>query len=131
MTEDQRRTFFDASRDQWVGRMQQRMDEFFTLPPAQQRQRLDEILDRIVQARNSRQANAGAGDRGGRDARSDRGGGRSRTEADREARAKRRLDRSTPKQRAQFTELRRRLDERAKQRGIELGDRGWYGYRGA
>src|SRR5262245_18175046 len=43
LTEEQRRAFFDAGRDQWMGRMEQRMDEFFAMSPADQQKRLDEI----------------------------------------------------------------------------------------
>src|SRR5262245_61451828 len=44
MTDDQRRAFFDANRDQWAGRMQQQMDDFFKMSKADQQKRLDEIL---------------------------------------------------------------------------------------
>jgi len=127
MSEDQRRAFFDSNRDQWMGRMQQRMDEFFAASPADQQKRLDEILDRMVKARNSQQQNNS--NRNGRGAGGNRGSNRS--EAGREARSQRRLDRTTPKQRAQFTEFRKRLDLRAQQRGITPpGDQrgGWGGF---
>ena len=44
------------------------------------------------------------------------------SEAQRDERSKRRLDSTSPKMRAQFSELRRRLDERAQQRGVKLED---------
>ncbi len=116
MTRDQRRAFFDANRDQWDNRMRQRMDEFFTMSKADQQKRLDEILNRMVQSQNSRQQNSnrqGAGQ--GRN-------GRTMTDAQRDERSKRRLDRTTPKMRAQFTEFRKQLDARAQQRGIKMGD---------
>jgi hypothetical protein len=127
MTEDQRRAFFDSNRDQWMGRMQQRMDEFFAMSRADQQKRLDEILNRMVQARNSQQQNGG--DRSGRAA-GNRGGGRNTSDAGREARAQRRLDRTNPKQRAQATEFRKQLEARAQQRGIQLGDQRGGGFGG-
>jgi hypothetical protein len=134
MSESQRRAFFDANRDRWSGRMNQRMDEYFTLPRTEQQKRLDEILNRIVQARNSQQqgGNANGGANGGRRGDSNRGDrGRNMTDAQREERSKRRLDRSTPKQRAQFAEFRKQLDQRAAQRGIKLDDQwGRGGFRG-
>jgi hypothetical protein len=120
MTDDQRRAFFDANRDQWTGRMQQRMDEYFAMPKADQQKRLDEILNRIAQAQKSQQQNASS--QRNRGAGNSRGGGRNMTDAQREERSKRRLDRTTPKMRAQFSEFRRQLDSRAQQRGIQLGD---------
>jgi hypothetical protein len=122
MTEDQRRAFFDANREQWDGRIRERMDEFFAMSKADQQKRLDEILNRIMQARNSPQPNAN--DRG------NRGSGRSMTDAQRDERSKRRLDRTTPKMRAQFAEFRKQLDKRAQQRGIQLGDQRGRGFGG-
>jgi len=123
MTEDQRRAFFESNRDQWTGRMQQRMDEFFTLSKADQQKRLDDILNRAVAAKNSPQQGNGQnrGNRGNR-------GGRNMTDAQREQRSKERLDRTTPKMRAQFAEFRKQLDQRAQQRGIQLGNQGWGGF---
>jgi hypothetical protein len=122
MTDEQRRAFFNANRDQWTGRTQQRMDEYFGLPKAEQQKRLDEILNRIVQAKKTQQPNANG--------KSNRGGGRNMTEAQRDERSKRRLDSTTPRMRAQFTEFRKQLDVRAQQRGIQLGDQRGGGYGG-
>jgi hypothetical protein len=131
MSESQRRAFFDSNRERWSGRMNQRMDEYFTLPKAEQQKRLDEILNRIVQSRNSRQqqsGNANGSVNGGRRGDNNRGDrGRNMTDAQREERSKRRLDRSSPKQRAQFAEFRKQLDQRAAQRGIKLDDQGGRG----
>jgi hypothetical protein len=116
LSDDQRRAFFDASRVQWQARTEQRMNEFFTLSAADQQKRLDDIINRMQQPRQDR-----GQDRGGRNgARRDgaRGGWGNMTEAQRDERSKRRLDQTSPKMRAQFTEFRRRLEERAKQRGI-------------
>jgi hypothetical protein len=98
------------------------------LSKAEQQKRLDEILNRIVQAKNSPQLNStGQGNRGGNN---NRGGGRNMTAAQREQRSKQRLDRTTPKMRAQFTEFRKQLDQRAQQRGIQLGDQRGGGFGG-
>jgi hypothetical protein len=128
LSEEQRRAFFDANRNEWNQRTQQRMDEYFAMSKADQQKRLDEILNRIAQAQKSQQQNAnGQGNRG---AGNGRGGGRNMTDAQRQARSKQRLDNTTPKQRAQFAEFRKQLDTRAQQRGIQLGDqrgRGGFG----
>ena len=127
MTDDQRRAFFDANRDQWTGRMQQRMDEFFGMSKADRQKRLDEILDRMVQARNSAQQDSNSGNR---NAKTSRGGGRNMSDAQREQRSKQRLDHSSPKMRAQATEFRKQLAARAQQRGIQLDDQRGRGFGG-
>ncbi len=111
MTDEQRRAFFDANRDQWSGRMQQRMDEYFAMSKADQQKRLDDILNRMAQAQKSPQGNRNRG-------------AHNMTDAQREERSKRRLDRTTPKMRAEFSEFRRQLDARAQQRGIQVGNQG-------
>jgi len=128
MTDDQRRAFFDANRDQWTGRIQQRMDEYFAMSKAYQQKRLDEILNRMAQGRNSAQQNTNGGNRS---ANNNRGGGRNMSDAQREQRSKERLDRTSPKMRAQFAEFRKQLENRAQQRGVPMGDQRWggFGYR--
>ena len=125
MSEDQRHVFFEANRDQWQARSAQRMDEFFALSKADQQKRLDEIINRMNQPRgnqpgNDQRQNAGSG-------RSGRGGG---TEAQREERSKRRLDGSSPRTRAQASEFRKMLDQRAQQRGVRLPPGGGPGFGG-
>jgi hypothetical protein len=123
LTDDQRRAFFDANRDRWTGQMQQRMDEFFKMSKSDQQKRLDEILNRMTQARSSQQQNqskAGANNRGPRNM----------TDSQREERSKRRLDRTTPAMRAQMTEFRHMLGDRAQQRGISVGSGSGPGMRG-
>jgi hypothetical protein len=127
MTDDQRRAFFDANRDQWSGRMQQRMDEYFAMSKADQQKRLDDILNRAVAARNSPQQGNGQTNRGNRGGNR---GGRNMTDAQREQRSKQRLDRTSPKMRAQVAEFRKQLDTRAQQRGIQLGDQRGGGFGG-
>ena len=86
--------------------MGQRMNEFFAMAPAEQQRRLDEMIDRMRQPRTPRpQSDV-------RDRRRDgqgRGNWANMTEAQRDERSKRRLDRSSATQRAQMTEFRRRL----------------------
>jgi len=113
LTDAQRDAFRQSSRDGWRQFAEQRMDEFFTLPPAEQQQRLDEILDRMIERQRQREQNPTARDRGNRGGR-----GRNLTDAQRDERRKRRLDRTDPKMRAQFSEFRRMLNERAQQRGL-------------
>jgi hypothetical protein len=116
LTPEQREAFFDANRDRWMQSMEERMNEFFAMSPTDQQKRLDEILNRMSQPREDRPQNggnqAGAGDGRGR------GDWGSMTEAQRDERAKRRLDRTSPKMRAQFSEFRKKLEDRAKERGI-------------
>jgi hypothetical protein len=119
MTNEQRRAFFDANRDDWTGRSQQRMDEFFKMSKIDQQKRLDEILDRMVKSRSSGQNQGRTSNRN-----------RNMTDAQRDARAKQRLDRTSPKMRAQFTEFRKMLDARAAQRGISVGGQGFWGFGG-
>ncbi|MCI0492657.1 MAG: hypothetical protein L0Z07_06950 [Planctomycetes bacterium] len=114
LTDAQRQEYFEASRGQWTQWAEQRLDEFFALAPDAQRQRLDELIGRMLQQRNDRDRNPNTNDR-----REVRGGGGSLTEAQRDERAKRRLDHSTPKMRAQFDEFRRMLNQRLQARGID------------
>jgi hypothetical protein len=117
LSESQRRAVFESSREQWRQREQQRMDEFFAMSRAEQQKRLDESINRMLQRSGGQNQNAATGNREGRGG---LGGdrGRGMTNAQREARAKQRLDRSTPKERAQRAEYRRRLQERLQQRGL-------------
>jgi hypothetical protein len=123
LTPEQREAFFDANRDRGMQYMERRMNEFFAMPPQEQQKRLDEIIDRMTQPREGRPpgdgSRAGRGD-GRRSGRGDggRGGWGNMTEAQRDERSKRRLDHTSPKMRAQFTEFRKKLEARAKERGI-------------
>lgn len=130
LTDDQRRALFAGGREQWRQREQQRMDAFFALSRADQQKQLDDSINRMLQRRNEQNQNPSAGNRDGRGERGNGGGGgRNMTPAQRESRAKQRLDNSTPKERAQRAEYRRRMQERMQQRGIPeqtgRGRRGW------
>jgi hypothetical protein len=112
---DAQRDALRGDRGQWQQFAQQRMDEFFQLPPDQRRQRMDEMIDRMEQRAKERAQNPNAA-RGGRGGDGNRG--RNMTEAQRDQRRKERLDRTSPKMRAQFTEFGRQLNERRAQRGL-------------
>jgi hypothetical protein len=117
LTDTQRRAVFAGARDQWRLRDQQRMDEFYAMPRAEQRKKLDESINRMLSPRNQpRLASADRGARGGGTGAGQRGA--NMTPAQRDARSKQRLDRNTPKERAQRSEYRRQIRERMQQRGI-------------
>jgi hypothetical protein len=116
LSDSQRRAVFAGGREQWQQRNQQRMDEFFAMSRPDQQKRLDESINRMLERQKGQNQNGG-----NRDARNGgRGGNRGAgmTPAQREARAKQRLDNSSPKERAQRAEFRRRMQERMQQRGI-------------
>jgi hypothetical protein len=125
LTDEQRRAFFTRGWELRRQRTEQRMDEFFASPPSDQQRQLDQMLNRMIARLSERTQNPtarsqqGVGTRRSDAAR--RGSRAGMTEAQRDERAKRRLDRTSPKTRAQFTEFRRRLDDRARQRGIDPG----------
>jgi hypothetical protein len=130
LSDAQRRALFDSGREVWQKREQQRMNEFFAMSPVDQRKRLDQTIDDMLKRQKERAQNANANNG---QANGGNGGGRGNrgnmTDAQREQRAKQRLDRSTPIQRAQREEYRRMLESRARDRGIDpnsLG-RGWPG----
>jgi hypothetical protein len=117
LSEDQRRALFDSGRQQWEQFAQQRMDEFFSLPPVDQKKRLDDMINRMVERQKERAKNPNSGTQ------ANNGGGRGNrppsTEAQRDQRAKQRLDRSTPQMRAQRDEFRKMLNARMKERGLD------------
>lgn len=112
LTEAQRRQFFDRSRPDMQRRMAERMNELFALPPEQLRQEARQRAADIVAGRAEREAGGDDGRRGGPP-----GGRGGRTEAERDARAKQRLDFVDPSTRAQFSEFRSMVNEELKSRG--------------
>jgi hypothetical protein len=110
LSDAQRQAVWDSGRDRFQRFGRERMDEFFQLPPDKQRERLDEIIDRM-QARQQN-PNAGRGGPGGR------GRGRNMTEGQRDQRRKEMISRTDPKMRAQFDQFRQMLGDRMKQRGM-------------
>ena len=124
MSEDQRRRYFEANREQMMAGMEERMSAFFALPPEEQQRQLDEQIDRMLERRQDRERRSQSGERaerGGRggagDGQGRRGGWRNMSEADRDQRRKQRLDRTSAKTRAMFTEYRRLMRERLEARG--------------
>lgn len=120
LTDDQRRQLFERGRPDMRKRMAERMNELFSQSEeelrAEARQRAADIVA------NRKQRAAGGDDRRGGPPGGGppRGEGRgNRTEAEREARAKQRLDFVDPGTRAQFSEFRKMIDEELKAKGQE------------
>jgi hypothetical protein len=114
LSEDQRRAVWESGRERFERFGRQRMDEFFQLPPAEQKKRLDEIIDRM----QARQQNPNAG-RGGPPGGRGLGGGRNMTEGQRDQRRKEMISRTDPKMRARFDQFRQLLGDRMNERGIQ------------
>jgi hypothetical protein len=119
-------------------REQAEMESYFNLPPERRQAELDRRIKAEEQRRQAREEErakresqrpapaAGsqpAGGPGGE--RSGGGRGRSTTEEERNARSKRRIDRSSPQERAQRTEYRRAIDERRAQLGLPTRGGRW------
>lgn len=111
LSDDQRRAVWESGRERF-GR--QRMDEFFQLPPAEQKKRLDEMIDRMQVRQQNPNASRG-GPPGGRGY----GGGRNMTESQRDQRRKEMISRTDPQMRARFDQFRQLLNDRMKERGIQ------------
>lgn len=107
MTPEQRREVFEGAR----GGFEERIDKFFTLTESQRQAFLDEDIDRMEKFR----AQAG---KDSKNDRGPRGGGRNASADKRNEMRRSRLDRTTPEQRAKFSEYRRQLQARRQQRGL-------------
>jgi hypothetical protein len=129
MSDDQRREFFQSNRGQFRQDMRRQMNQFFAMSPADQKKRLDDIIDRNIQRQKDRQARGNNGQGGGG---GPGGGGRNMTDGQREQARKARLDNSDPVERAQQDKFRQMLGDRMQQRGIQPGQGGgpWMGGRG-
>ncbi|MEM9353910.1 MAG: hypothetical protein AAGA92_12920 [Planctomycetota bacterium] len=116
LDENQRKTFFERSMPIFQKMMEQRMDAFFEMPAEQQRERLDEIIDR-------RESGGGGGPRGG----PRRGGDAS--PAERDQRRKEMLARTTPEMRAKMDRFKDMVNQRREDRGLDPveGMRGMFG----
>jgi hypothetical protein len=130
LTEAQRKEFRDTNRGQFRQDAAKRMGEFFAMTPADQKKRLDEIIDQMQKRQKERAANgggpggggpggggmfAGGGGPGG----GGRGGGRQNmTDGQREQARKDRLDNTNPAERAQMDKFRAMLGDRMQQRGM-------------
>lgn len=137
LSDDQRREFFQSNRGQFRQDMRRQMNEFFAMSPADQKKRLDEMIDRMQQRQKQRQAQGGGqggpGGGGGFGGGGGGGGGGNRTaqtDGQREQRQKSRLDNSDPVERAQQDKFRQMMGDRMQQRGIQPGQGGggpWMG----
>ena len=128
-----------------AAREQAELDSYFNLPPERRQAELDRRIKAEEDRREAREAAraaresqrsappAGASLAGGSGAASSgrsgppTGGsrGRSMTEDERNARSKRRIDRSSPDERARRTEYRRAIDERRAQLGLPARGGRW------
>ncbi len=125
--EDERREVFRAVGDQFRQRMESHMREFAELPEDQRDAFLDKDIDRMESMRKEfEKRRTEGGDREGRGRGPGFGGpdgggrgDRPRTEEDREARRRSRLDNTTPEQRAYMMEYFSAVNERRKERGLE------------
>jgi hypothetical protein len=131
LTDAQRQQFFEGNRGQFREEQRKRMAEFFAMSPADQKKRLDEIIDRM-QERQKQQAQGNGnqgwgGGGGGAGIRGGGGGGRNMTDGEREQRQKSRLDNTDPAERAQGDKFRAMLGDRMQQRGISPPAGGGFG----
>jgi len=140
---EQRHELFASRHEHFRERMEQRMNEFFALPPAKRTAALDAFINEMEKRRREGPAGFGPGqgrrggppganrsgnrngpntgaNRQGNDARGP-GGRPPRGPRDPEARMdryKRRLSHSSPEMRSKMTEFRRLLNQRRKERGL-------------
>ncbi len=142
LPEEERGEVFRAMGEQFRQRMDEHLREFAAIPEDQRDEFLDRDIDRMEQMRRDfEKRRAERGSEGGRDGgggppgpgfgrggppgggpgagRGDRGNRGPRSEEDREDWRRRRLDNSTPEQRALMTEYFKALAERRKERGLD------------
>jgi hypothetical protein len=133
LTDAQREEFRQNNQGRFRQDMSKRMSEFFAMSPADQKKRLDEIIDQMQKRQAQRQAGGGAnganggggpgggfgGPGGGGPGGGGRGAGRqNQTDGQREQSRKSRLDNTNPAERAQQDKFRAMLGDRMQQRGI-------------
>jgi len=117
MEDEQRRRIWRNMRPAMHQMMQQRMDEYFDLPPEQQTAYLDEMIDRWPQARRpDRDSNARPRSRP-----TSRPSGQRRRRGLSPDRMKRRLQTTPPDVRAKRLEFFRALRDRMRARGLARG----------
>ena len=114
-------------QEKMEARMDARLDQFFALSPEKRKAELDKQIDEMEKWRKAREARGSRQNGNGGSARQgqNRGGGGNRwgnmSEAKRLERRKARLDRSTPKARAQRSEYHRLVQQRRRERGLPVG----------
>ena len=88
------------------------MNDFFAKSPEEQRQSLDQMIDRMEQRRQRRETEGRGGE--------GRGGGRpDMTPQQRDQRRKQGLDRTTPEMRGMMDAFRDMINDRRQERGLE------------
>jgi uncharacterized membrane protein YgcG len=138
LPEEQRREVFREMGNQFQQRMSEHIREFAALPLGERNAFLDRDIARMEEMRKSwetrRRQRGDRSDRDGQRGRGDRGGGfrgpggtggpggrdgRPRTEEDRDARRRARLDNRSVEDRAHMTEYFKAMNERREERGLE------------
>jgi hypothetical protein len=139
LTDAQRQEFRQNNQGQFRQDQARRMAEFFAMSPADQKKRLDEMIDRMQKWQQQGGAGAGANRNGaagaGGAAGGGQGGGRggrqqNATDGQREQARKDRLDNSNPVERAQQDKFRQMMGDRMQARGITPPAGGGGGFRG-
>lgn len=115
LTDDQRRQLFERGRPEMQRRMAERMNELFNQSPEQLRREARQRAADVIAARKN--PGPDRGPRGGGPPGGPPGGRGPRTEAQRDAMQKQRLDFVDPGTRAQFSEFRRMINEELKSQG--------------
>jgi hypothetical protein len=122
LTDGQRRELFEPARQ----RAKQEFARYSALSRQEKAQYLDQIINRSEQMRQQQEQQQKAGGGGGFGPSG--GAGRApQTPEQIEERKKRRLDQTTPEERAQRDQFRHDLEERRKQRGLPPGNGGFRG----
>lgn len=132
LSKSQKEQFFKEMQKQFMKKFENKLDNFFALPPDQRTAALDADIDREEarrrqwqqwqKNRKDRDGSPGNGKRRGPG--NGRRGGKPRNAEERERRGRNFLDGTSPKFRAQFTEYRRLMNERRKARGLPPYKRG-------
>ncbi len=124
LSDSQRRQLRENMRSTMRAHMEQRLDEYFGLPPEERTAYLDRMIDRMQQHRERPDRPRPDADRSGRSEGGDGDRRQGRRRGPTPERLKRRLEHSTPEMRAKFVEFRKALRKRMEERGIEPGGRG-------
>jgi hypothetical protein len=130
LTDAQRKEFRDTNRGQFRQDAAKRMNQFFAMTPADQKKRLDEMIDQMQKRQQQRAANGGGAGTAGAGNNRNGGRGANQTDGQREQARKNRLDNTNPAERAQTDKFRAMLGDRMQQRGISPPAGGGGGFGG-
>ncbi len=126
LSEKERQAFRENARPLMRQQMQQRMTEYFELPPGERVARLDEMIDEMEKRRaegGGRGGPFGGGPPGGGGPPPSDGGPDGAPEGERRGptpeRMKERIESSSPQERAQFLEFMKDMRDRREQRGLD------------